>query len=253
MNEMRESDDIQFEVKGADMQYVEVLLKPGQSVISQPGTMMYMEQGVQMSTKFSDGSDKHSGLLGTIAGMGKRYMAGEDMFVTFFTNNDNKDHLVAFAGGYLGRIQDVDLRECGGEILCQRGAFLCSAKGTAISVGLSRKLGAGLFGGEGFILQKLAGDGTVFIHASGSIEELTLQKDQVLYVDTGSLVGFQKGVDFDIQVVKGVKNMLFGGEQLFLTKLTGPGRVWIQSMPYGRLVGMITLSVLNVIAASKKG
>ena len=252
MNEFKSSEDIQFEVKGADLQYVEVLLKPGQSVISQPGSLMYMEQGIQMTTRFSDGSEQSKGVLGAIAGMGKRYLAGEDLSVTFFTNNDNKDHLVAFAGNYLGRIQDIDLHECGGEILCQRGAFLCSSKGTSISVGLTKKIGAGLFGGDGFVLQKLSGYGIAFIHACGGIEEFTLKAGQTIFVDTGSLVGFQKGVEFDIQSVKGVKNILFGGEDLFLSKLTGPGRVWVQSLPYARLVGTITLSVLGVLSASKK-
>ena len=245
------AEEINFEVKGADMQYVEVRLQPGQSVISQPGTMMYMEQGVQMSTKFSDGSDKHSGLLGTIAGMGKRYMAGEDLFVTFFTNNDSVDHAVAFAGNYPGRIQAIDLSACGGEIMCQRGAFLCSAKGTAISVGFSKKIGAGLFGGEGFILQKLSGTGVVFVHGCGAMEEFELKADQKIFVDTGSLVAFSKGVDFDISVVKGLKNMLFGGEELFLTTLTGPGKVWVQSLPYSRLVGQVTYTVLSALAGKK--
>jgi uncharacterized protein (TIGR00266 family) len=252
MNEIRKSDDIQFEVKGSDLQYVEVLLKPGQTAIAQPGSMMYMEQGIQMSTKFTDGSEKSAGVLGAISSIGKRYLAGEDLAVGFFTNNDSKDHLVAFAGNYLGKIQDVDLRESGGEIFCQRGSFLCSAKGTSLSVGITKKLGAGIFGGDGFVLQKISGDGIAFIHACGGIEEFTLKPGQVIFVDTGSLVGFQKGVDFDVKTVRGVKNILFGGEELFLSQLTGPGKVWVQSLPYSRLVGTITLAVLNVIA-SKKG
>ncbi len=251
MEQAKTFSDIKFEVKGADMQYVEVILQPGQAVIAQPGTMMFMESGIQMSTSLTDGSDKHSGMIGTIAGMGRRYMAGEDLFVTFYTNNDNKEHLVAFAGPYQGKIQDVDLNSCGGEILCQRGSFLCSAKGTSIGVGYTKKLSVGLFGGEGFVLQKLNGTGTVFIHSCGSMEELTLAKGQVIYVDTGSLVGFQKGVEFDIQAVKGLKNMMFGGENLFLTKLTGPGRVWIQSMPYSKLIGQISYSVMQAIADKK--
>lgn len=246
------AEDIQFEVKGADLQFVDVRLKPGQAVIAQPGAMMYMEQGIQMSTNLSDGSEAHSGIFGTIAGISKRYMAGENMFITFFTNNDNKDHSVAFAGPFAGRIKDINLSECGGEILCQRGSFLCSAKGTALSVGFTKRLGAGLFGGEGFILQKLSGKSVVFIHSSGAIQEISLQKGQTIFVDTGSLVAFQSGVDFDIQTVKGIKNMMFGGENLFLTKMTGPGKVWVQSLPYSRLIGQITFSVLNTIA-DKKG
>ncbi len=251
MNEIKRADEIQFTVKGADMQYVEVVLKPEQSVISQPGAMMYMEQGIQMTTKFTDGSDKSSGVIGALSNMGKRYMAGENLAVTFFTNNDKVPHKIGFAGSYLGKIQAIDLSQSGGEILCQRGAFLCSARGTSLSVGFSKKLGFGLFSGEGFILQKLSGDNIVFVHASGGIEEFNLEKGQVLFVDSGSLVGFQTGVNFDIKTVRGVKNIMFGGEELFLTQLTGPGKVWVQSLPYSRLVGQITASVLSVVAGKK--
>jgi uncharacterized protein (TIGR00266 family) len=252
MNQISKHEDISFEIKGADMQYVEVILKPSQAVISQPGTMMYMEQGVQMTTQFSDGSDRQTGLMGTIAGMGKRYLAGEDLFVTFFTNNDNVEHRVAFAGSYLGKIQAIDLRQSGGEILCQRGAFLCSAKGTSISVGINKKIGVGLFGGEGFVMQKLSGNGTVFIHACGSIEEKKLERGQTIFVDTGSLVGFERSVGFDIKVVRGVKNMMFGGEELFLTQMTGPGKIWLQSMPYAKFITAISSGIIEEIINKKK-
>jgi len=244
---IRKSDDINFEVKGADMQYVEVSLQPGQCAIAQPGTLMYMEQGVQMATKISDGSEQHSGFIGSIVGAGKRMMAGEDMFVTFFTNNDTVPHSVAFAGPFLGRIQAIDLSQVGGSILCQRGGFLCSAKGVTISVGISRKIGFGLFGGDGFVMQKVSGDGVAFIHASGAIEEKTLLPGQTLFVEPGSLVGFQSSVEFDIKSIRGLKNLLFSGEDMFLTTVTGPGKVWVQSVPYSRLIAQITAGVLQMV------
>jgi uncharacterized protein (TIGR00266 family) len=252
MNEMKNFDNVQYEIKGYDTQFVEVTLKSNQSIISQPGAMMYMEQGIQMSSRLSDGSAQHTGLMGSVTGMGKRFMAGEDLFVTFYTNNDNVPHKVAFAGNFLGKVYAVNLSEYGGEILCQRGSFLCSSKGTSISVGFNKKLGAGLFGGEGFIMQKLLGNGVAFICSSGAIEEKKLVKDEVLYVESGSLLAFQKGVDFSIEALKGIKNIIFSGEKLFLAKLTGPGKVLIQSMPSGRFINFLTSEVFSLIKDSKK-
>lgn len=246
------SHEIDFEIKGADMQYVEIMLDPHETVVSEPGAMMYMEQGVQMKASLGDGSDKHKGVLGSIMGVGKRYFTGEKMFMAMFTNNAEKRHKVSFAGPYPGRIQPVDLTDVGGQIYCQRGAFLCGAKGVALEFGFAKKIGFGLFGGEGFIMQKLTGDGLVFVHASGAIEEKTLEAGEILYIDTGSLVGFQKGMDFDIQVVKGLSNILFAGEDLFLTTLTGPGKVWIQSMPYSKLLGRVSHDIITILA-NKKG
>ncbi len=245
--------DIDYEIKGADMQYVEVTLDPGETAISEPGVMMYMEEGIQMKASFGDGSEKHKGVLGSIMGAGKRYFAGEKLFMTMFTNNDaTKRHSVSFAGSYLGRIQPIDLKNLsGGGIYCQRGAFLCGARGVALEFGFARKIGFGLFGGEGFVMQKITGQGLAFIHASGAVEEKVLGKGESIYVDTGSLVGFEMGVDHDIQVVKGLSNILFAGEDLFLTTLTGPGKVWIQSMPYSRLLGRISGDVISILANNK--
>lgn len=248
----RKSHEIEYEVKGADMQYVEVILDPGETVVSEPGAMMYMEQGIQMKASFGDGSEKHKGILGSLVGAGKRYFAGEKMFMAMFTNNASERHKVSFAGPYPGRIQPIDLADHSNQIYCQRGSFLCGAKGVALEFGWSKRIGFGLFGGEGFVLQKISGDGLAFIHASGAIEEKSLKEGETVYIDTGSLVGFQAGMDFDVQVVKGLSNMLFAGEDLFLTKITGPGKVWIQSMPYSKLLGMLSYDILTILA-NKKG
>lgn len=245
------SDQIDYEVKGADMQYVEVILDPHETVVSEPGSMMYMEQGIQMKASFGDGSEKHTGVLGSIMGAGKRYFAGEKMFMAMFTNNSEVKHRVSFAGPYPGRIQPIHLEDLDSGIYCQRGAFLCGAKGVALEFGFAKRIGFGLFGGEGFVMQKLTGDTQAFIHASGAVEEKLLAKDESIYIDTGSLVGFETGMDFDIQVVKGLSNILFAGEDLFLTTITGPGKVWIQSMPYSKLLGRISGDVITLLSGKK--
>lgn len=241
---------IDFEIKGGDLQFVECVLQPGETVFCEAGAMMYMEEGVQMSTKMGDGSDKHSGFFGSMMGMGKRYISGENFFFAFYTNNANSPKSVAFAGNYMGRISPVNLDEVGA-VYMQRGSFLCGQRGVAIEMGFSKKIGFGFFGGEGFIMQKLSGTGISFVHASGAIEEKTLQAGETIYVDTGCLVGFQLGMDYDIQLVKGLKNIFFGGEDLFLTTLTGPGKVWLQSLPHYRLMGRITQDIIKVIGDSK--
>ena len=248
IEQQRVSHEVEYQIKGADMQYVEIELDPGETAISEPGSMMYMEQGVQMKTGLGDGSDKHKGFLGSLKGVGKRMISGEGAFMCFFTNNGSRKHRVAFAGNYLGQIQAIDLKNTSGEVYCQRGSFLCGAKGVAVEFGFSRKVGFGLFGGEGFVMQKLTGDGLVFIHASGSIEQKYLEPGETVFIDTGSLVGFEMGMDFDIETVKGISNMLFSGEDIFLTTIRGPGNVWIQSMPYYRMVHQVTNGVLNVLA-----
>lgn len=239
------AQDIEFEIKGSDLQFVEITLQPTQQVYSQPGSMMYMEQGVQMLAKISDGSEKNSGVFGSILGVGKRMLTGENIFLAFYKNNGSKPHKVAFASEYPGKITAVNLSEVGQKIFCQKGSFLCATMGTALGVGITKKFSAGLFGGEGFIMQKIEGTGTAFIHACGTVEEKTLGKDETIFVDTGSLVAFQNGVDFDIEIISGFKNMLFAGEDLFLSKLKGPGKVWIQSIPYKRFVNNIYLTLLN--------
>ncbi len=246
----RKADDIDYEIKGADLQYVEVILDPKETVIAEPGTLMYMQEGVQFDTKLGDGSEKHSGVIGTLVGLGKRAFSDENLFVTFYTNNAQSRKAVAFAGAYPGKISAVDLQSIGGKLLCQRGSFLCGAKGVAVEFGFSKKIGFGLFGGEGFVLQKLSGDGLVFIHAAGGVEEKTLEKDELIYIDTGSLVAFSANMDFDIKMIRGFKNIFFGGEDLFLTSIKGPGKVWIQSTPFTRFVGNI---VRNIVEAQPKG
>lgn len=242
------AQDIEFEIKGSDLQFVELLLQPNQQVYSQPGAMMFMEQGIQMLAKISDGSEKNSGFFGSIMGVGKRILTGESIFLAFYKNNGIKPHKIGFASEYPGKITPINLSEHSGKILCQKGSFLCSTMGTALGVGITKKFNAGLFGGEGFVLQKIEGSGTVFIHACGTVEEKILAKDETIFVDTGSIVAFQDGVEFDIEVVTGFKNMLFAGEDLFLSKLKGPGKIWLQSIPYKRFVNNIYTTILNNIS-----
>ena len=232
---MRQSSDITYKIHGHDQQFVEVFLNPGEAVTAENGTMMFFQPGIQMDTRISDGSEQHSGIFGSIMGAAKRKMSGEDVFLGYFENKSQRQASVAFAATYPGSIIPVDLSYCKGHVMCQRGAFLCSAKGVAISVGLTKRIGAGLFGGEGFILQSLKGDGITFLHAGGSITERTLADGEKIYIDTGSLVAFEASMDFNVQLVAGMSNMMFGGDELFLSTLTGPGKVWIQSLPFPRL------------------
>ncbi len=246
------SHEIDYTIHGADMQYVEVVLDPGEAVVAEAGAMMYMDEGIQMDTRIGDGSKQHSGMLGSLLGAGKRMLAGEGAFVTFFTNHATQRRTVAFSTSHPGEIIPLDLRELGGSILCQKHAFICGAKGVALSVGFTKRIATGFFGGEGFVLQRLRGDGLVFVHAGGSVQRKELAPGQVVYVDTGSLVAFTESVDFNISVVKGVGSMLFGGEQLFLTKMVGPGSVWIQSMPFPRLMAHITYEMLERLQKQKR-
>ena len=239
----RFSHEIDYTINGDDIQYVEISVDPGESVISEPGLLMYMDQGMQMKTTMGDGSDKHSGVMGALLGAGKRAVTGEKIFITFFTNNSNKRQQIAFASPYPGEIIPLDLGQLG-PVLCQKDGFLCGAKGTAVGVGFTKRIGAGMFGGEGYILQKIEGDGMAFIHAGGSTKMRELKPDETIYVDTGSVVAFQKTVDFNVSLVQGVANMMFGGEDLFMTTMKGPGKVWIQSMPFPRLVQTIKQTIL---------
>ncbi len=233
-----------YTIHGADLQFVEIELDPEQSIVAENGSMMYMEDGIEMDTRLGDGSAKHSGFLGSLIGAGKRALTGEKAFLGFFTNKGNQTAKLAFAAPHPGMIVPINLAELGGVIYCQKRAFLCAAKGVSINIGFTRKLGAGFFGGHGFILQKLQGETVVFIHAGGAIIEKNLEQNQKIRVDTGSIVGFQGSVTFNIEVVTGFKNIFFGGEQLFLSTLTGPGKIWIQSLPYPRLVNNIWDSIL---------
>lgn len=226
------ADVVDYKLYGDDMQLVEIELDPGESVRAEAGTMMYMEQGIEMQTNLgSSGGGLGKALFGGL----KRALTGESFFITNFTFNGSGKGHVAFAAPYPGRIVPLELGDIGGEFTCQKDAFLCAAKGIEINVAFTKKLGAGFFGGEGFILQKLTGDGRAFIHAGGAVVKRDLQAGESLRVDTGCLVGMTAGVDYDIQFVGGFKNALFGGEGLFLATLTGPGTVYLQSLPFSRL------------------
>jgi uncharacterized protein (TIGR00266 family) len=233
--------DIDFEVVGEEMQFVEIILDPREACIAEAGSFMYMDPGIEMETIFGDGSaqSETGGLLGKIVGAGKRILTGESLFMTLFANTGASRQKVAFAAPYPGRIIPVDLRQLNGPLLCQKQAFLCAAKGISVGIALQRKLGSGLFGGEGFILEKLEGDGLAFLHAGGTVVSRELAAGEVMRLDTGCLVAFDSSVDYDIQGVPGIKTALFGGEGLFFARMTGPGTVWIQSLPFSRLASRI--------------
>ena len=234
------ADEIDYEIFGAEMQFVEITLDPSEACIAEAGAFMYMDPAIEMETVFGDGSNKGgSGLMGMLMSAGKRVLTGESLFMTVFANKGGSRQKVAFASPYPGRIVPLDLRQLGGTMLCQKDAFLCAAKGIAVGIAFQRKLGAGFFGGEGFILQKLEGDGLAFVHASGAIVERELTAGETLRIDTGCLVALQPQVSYDIQFVGGVKTALFGGEGLFFATLRGPGKIWLQSLPFSRLAGRI--------------
>jgi uncharacterized protein (TIGR00266 family) len=238
----RNAHEIDYQIFGDDMQLIEIELDPQESVIAEAGTMTYMEQGIEMKTIFGDGSEQDAGLKGMLLGAGKRLLTGESLFMTLFTHEGTGKSRVAFAASSPGKIIPMDLSTLGGKILCQKESFLCAAKGVSVGIALTKKLGAGFFGGEGFILQKLEGDGMVFVHAGGTIIEKELNPGEVLRVDTGCLVAMTQGVDYDIQMVKGVKSMIFGGEGLFFATLRGPGKVWLQSLPLSRLANRLFMA-----------
>lgn len=235
----RRAHEIDFRIFGDDMQYVEVDLDPGETVVSESGAMLYMTDGVQMETRFGDPSEPDPGLLGKFLTAGKRLLTRESLFLTTYTAGGSRLETVAFAAPYPGKIVAADLRELGGTLLCQKDSFLCAAKGVRIGIAFTKRLGAGFFGGEGFILQKLEGDGLAFVHAGGTIKRMQLAAGERIKVDTGCLVAFGPTVDYDIEFVGGVKNMFFGGEGLFFASLRGPGEVWLQSLPLSRLATRI--------------
>jgi len=235
------ADQIDFEIFGEEMQFVEITLDPGEAAVAEAGSFFYMEPGVEMKTVFGDGSAQSDaqGFMGKLLGGAKRLLTGESLFMTIFGNAAGQRRKVAFAAPYPGKIIPMDLHQLGGTILCQKDAFLCAAKGISVGVALNKKVGAGLFGGEGFILQKLEGQGLAFVHAGGTIVTKELAPGEVLRLDTGCLVAFEPRVAYDIQWIGGLKSALFGGEGLFFATLTGPGRVWLQSLPFSRLAGRI--------------
>ena len=238
--------EIDYEIFGEEMQYVSIELDPMEAVVAEAGSFMMMDPDIKMETIFGDGSKKDEGVLGKILSAGKRVLTGESLFMTAFYNVGSGKRKVSFASPYPGKIVSVDLSEEGGKFVCQKDAFLCAAKGVSIGIEFSRRLGRGLFGGEGFIMQKLEGDGLAFVHAGGTLAKRTLQPGEVLRVDTGCIVGFSQTVDYDIEFVGGIRNTLFGGEGLFFATMQGPGTVYVQSLPFSRLAG-------RVLAAAPQG
>ena len=232
------SDEIDYKLIGDDLQAVIVTLDPGEAVVAEAGAMMYMQDGIRMATTL-DATGKGGGMFDKLLSAGKRVLSGDSFFVTVFMNEANRRRDLAFAAPYPGKIQPIDLREWGGTLIAQKDAFLCGARGLDVSIAFNRRIGAGFFGGEGFILQRLTGDGLTFLHASGTLHMMELAPGETLRVDTGCLVAMQPSVNYDIQLVPGVKTALFGGEGLFLVHLTGPGRVILQTLPFSRLADRI--------------
>ena len=232
-------DVLDYEIKGAEMQFVEVELDPGEAAVGEAGSMMYMDAGISLDTVFGDGSAQQSGLFGKLLGAGKRLVTGESLFTTVYTNQTAGRLKVAFAAPYPGKIVAMNLRELGGTLICQKDAFLCAARGVQLGIALQQKLSVGFFGGEGFIMQRLDGEGLAFVHAGGTLLERTLAPGQTLLVDTGCVVAYTPDVSFEIQYVGKVKTALFGGEGLFFARMTGPGRIWLQSLPFSRLASRV--------------
>ena len=231
--------EIDYKIRGDDMQFVEIELDPAEAVVAEAGGMMFMDDGIAMETIFGDGSPRAGGLLGALLGAGKRVLTGESLFMTVFQNQAGEKRRVAFGAPCPGKIVPVRLRDVGGELIAQKDSFLCAAKGVTIGIAFQKRFGVGLFGGEGFIMQRLTGDGWAFIHAGGTLYERTLAAGEVLRVDTGCIVAFQPTIEYDIQLVGGVKTALFGGEGLFFATLRGPGKIWLQSLPFSRLASRI--------------
>jgi uncharacterized protein (TIGR00266 family) len=236
---MRSNHEIDYHIFGEEMQYVEVELDPQETAIAESGSFMMMDDGIQMETIFGDGSQQQSGLLGKLFSAGKRLLVGESLFMTAFTNIGQGKKKVSFASPYPGKIIPLDLQQLGGKVVCQKDAFLCAAKGVAVGIEFQKKLGTGLFGGEGFIMEKLEGDGFAFVHAGGHVLQRELQPGEMIKIDTGCVVAFTNTVNYDIQFVGGIKNTIFGGEGVFFATLRGPGTVWIQTLPISRLASRI--------------
>ena len=236
---MSEMHEIDYQIFGSEMQFVEIELDPQESVVAEAGGMMFMEDSIEMETIFGDGSQQNSGFMGALMGAGKRLLTGESLFMTVFQNQGQGKKRVAFGAPYPGKIIPVKLSEIGGEIWAQKDSFLVAAKGVSVGIAFNKKIGVGLFGGEGFIMERLQGDGWAFIHAGGTVVPKELAVGETLRVDTGCIVAFQPTVQYDIQYVGKVKSALFGGEGLFFATLRGPGFVWLQSLPFSRLADRI--------------
>jgi len=232
--------EIDYRIFGEEMQYVEVELDPNETAIAESGAFMMMDDGIQMQTIFGDGSQQQSGgIVGKLFSAGKRLLVGESLFMTAFTNMGYGKKRVSFASPYPGKIIPLNLMQLGGAVVCQKDAFLCAAKGVAINVEFQRKLGTGLFGGEGFIMERLQGDGMAFMHAGGHVFERELRPGELIKIDTGCVVGYTAGVSFDIEYIGGIRNKIFGGEGVFFAAMRGPGKVWIQTLPISRLASRI--------------
>lgn len=236
----RVNHEIDYKIYGEELQFVEIELDPNETAIAESGAMMMMDDGIGMQTIFGDGSAQQpTGFLGKLMSAGKRVLTGESLFMTAFTNIGQGKKKISFAAPYTGKIIPMDLQQLGGTIIAQKDAFLCAAKGVSIGIYFQRKLGVGIFGGEGFIMEKIEGDGMAFLHAGGYIIEKELKPGEILKIDTGCVVGYTPSIQFDIEFVRGIKNFMFGGEGLFFAKLQGPGKVWIQSLPISRLAGRL--------------
>ena len=236
---MPDMHEIDYKIFGDDMQYVEIELDPNEAAVAEAGGMMYMDDGIEMETIFGDGSQQQSGFMGALLGAGKRLLTGESLFMTVFYNRSNQKRKVAFGAPYPGKIIPMHLAELGGELIAQKDSFLAAAKGVSVGIAFQKKLGVGLFGGEGFIMERLEGDGWAFVHAGGTLQERTLGPGEIVRVDTGCIVAMQPSVNYDIQYVGKIKTALFGGEGLFYASLTGPGHVWLQSLPFSRMADRI--------------
>ena len=247
---MIRNHEIDYRIYGEEMQYVEIELDPQETAVAESGAFLMMDDGIQMQTIFGDGSQQQNGgVFNKLLSAGKRMLVGESLFMTAFTNIEHGKKRVSFASPYPGKIIPLDLSQLGGTVICQKDAFLCAAKGVSISIEFQRRLGTGLFGGEGFIMEKLQGDGMAFMHAGGHVFARQLQPGELLKIDTGCLVGFNSGVTYDIQFIGGIKNTIFGGEGLFFATLRGPGTVWIQTLPISRLASRI----LTYATTQRKG
>ena len=246
-------DAVDYEIKGNEMQFVEVELDPGEAAIGEAGSLMFMEGGIQMDTVFGDGGRQQGGFMSKLLGAGKRLITGESLFTTIYSNQDGRKRRVAFAAPYPGKIIPMDLRQLGGTLICQKDAFLCAARGVSLGIYFQQKLSVGFFGGEGFIMQKLEGDGLAFVHAGGTVVRRDLQPGETLLIDTGCVVAFTPNVNFEIQYVGKIKTALFGGEGLFFARMTGPGTVWLQSLPFSRLASRVFAAAPQMGGSREEG
>ncbi len=246
-------DVVDFEIKGSEMQLVEVELDPGEAAVGEAGSMMFMEEGITMDTVFGDGNQQQTGFFGKLLGAGKRLITGESLFTTVYTNQATVKRRVAFAAPYPGKILPMDLKQHGGMLICQKDSFLCAARGVSLGIHFQQKMSVGFFGGEGFIMQRLEGDGLAFVHAGGTVVRRELQPGQTLMIDTGCVVAYTPNVNFEIQYVGKIKTALFGGEGLFFAKMTGPGTVWLQSIPFSRLASRIFAAAPQMGGSKEQG